>query len=63
MTETKTSHRPVRTDSEIEIVPVYLLPKPSCVLPDPGEFPYTRGIYPTMHRGRRWTMLRRPRLP
>lgn len=22
----------------------------------PGEYPYTRGIYPTMHRGRRWTM-------
>lgn len=22
----------------------------------PGEYPYTRGIYPTMHRGRLWTM-------
>jgi methylmalonyl-CoA mutase N-terminal domain/subunit len=22
----------------------------------PGEFPYTRGIHPTMHRGRLWTM-------
>ncbi|MGC8874443.1 MAG: methylmalonyl-CoA mutase family protein, partial [Chloroflexia bacterium] len=22
----------------------------------PGQFPYTRGIYPTMHRGRLWTM-------
>ncbi len=22
----------------------------------PGEYPYTRGIYPTMHRGRFWTM-------
>jgi methylmalonyl-CoA mutase N-terminal domain/subunit len=22
----------------------------------PGEFPYTRGIYPTMYRGRLWTM-------
>ena len=21
----------------------------------PGEYPYTRGIYPTMHRGRTWT--------
>ncbi len=21
----------------------------------PGQFPYTRGIYPTMHRGRTWT--------
>jgi methylmalonyl-CoA mutase N-terminal domain/subunit len=25
-------------------------------LGQPGEFPYTRGIHPTMHRGRPWTM-------
>src|SRR5690349_15738577 len=25
-------------------------------LGDPGAPPYTRGIYPTMYRGRRWTM-------
>ena len=25
-------------------------------LGDPGEPPYTRGIYPTMYRGRLWTM-------
>jgi len=25
-------------------------------LGDPGEFPYTRGIYPNMYRGRLWTM-------
>ena len=24
--------------------------------PDPGRFPYTRGIYPTMYRARLWTM-------
>lgn len=24
--------------------------------PDPGRYPYTRGIYPTMYRGRLWTM-------
>ncbi|HEX2036681.1 MAG TPA: methylmalonyl-CoA mutase family protein [Chloroflexota bacterium] len=23
---------------------------------DPGNYPYTRGIYPDMYRGRRWTM-------
>ena len=23
---------------------------------NPGEFPYTRGVYPTMYRGRLWTM-------
>src|SRR5713226_7591406 len=25
-------------------------------LGDPGEFPFTRGIHPTMYRGRLWTM-------
>jgi len=25
-------------------------------LGDPGEYPYTRGIHPTMYRGRLWTM-------
>ena len=25
-------------------------------LGDPGDFPYTRGIYPSMYRGRLWTM-------
>jgi methylmalonyl-CoA mutase, N-terminal domain len=29
---------------------------PEEVLGYPGEFPYTRGIYPTMYRGRFWTM-------
>ena len=26
------------------------------ILAHPGEFPYTRGIYPNMYRGRLWTM-------
>jgi methylmalonyl-CoA mutase, N-terminal domain len=25
-------------------------------LGDPGQYPYTRGVYPTMYRGRLWTM-------
>ncbi|HUK97646.1 MAG TPA: methylmalonyl-CoA mutase family protein, partial [Gaiellaceae bacterium] len=25
-------------------------------LGDPGEFPFTRGVYPSMYRGRLWTM-------
>jgi methylmalonyl-CoA mutase, N-terminal domain len=29
---------------------------PESALGYPGEFPYTRGIYPTMYRGRLWTM-------
>src|SRR5215210_8231297 len=44
------------TDSGVEIAPVYRAPEQPPALPDPGEYPYTRGIYPTMYRGRRWTM-------
>ncbi len=29
---------------------------PQTDLGRPGEFPYTRGVYPTMYRGRLWTM-------
>jgi methylmalonyl-CoA mutase N-terminal domain/subunit len=44
------------------------IPLPACAGPDdvrsgyletlgaPGEFPFTRGVYPTMYRGRLWTM-------
>jgi methylmalonyl-CoA mutase N-terminal domain/subunit len=32
------------------------LPEPEKDLGYPGEYPYTRGIYPTMYRGRFWTM-------
>ena len=28
----------------------------ACDLGEPGEFPFTRGVYPTMYRGRLWTM-------
>jgi methylmalonyl-CoA mutase N-terminal domain/subunit len=44
------------TDSGIEVEPVYRAPDVPLDLPDPGEYPYLRGIYPTMYRGRRWTM-------
>ncbi len=30
--------------------------KPEDSIGLPGEFPYTRGVYPTMYRGRLWTM-------
>ena len=29
---------------------------PATALGDPGAFPYTRGVYPTMYTGRPWTM-------
>jgi len=38
-----------RTDSGIEVDPVYG-PEP------PGVFPFTRGVYESMYRGRVWTM-------
>ena len=48
-----------KTDSGIEIERIYL-PDESfdyvTKLGFPGEYPYTRGIYPTMYRGRIWTM-------
>ncbi|HEX8981211.1 MAG TPA: methylmalonyl-CoA mutase family protein [Ktedonobacterales bacterium] len=49
------------TSSEIEIQPLYTESdladwKPESALGFPGEFPYTRGIQPTMYRGRLWTM-------
>jgi methylmalonyl-CoA mutase, N-terminal domain len=49
-----------RTDSGIDVQPVY---SPEQVSVDvasdlgaPGAYPYTRGIYPDMYRGRLWTM-------
>jgi methylmalonyl-CoA mutase N-terminal domain/subunit len=50
-----------RTDSGIEIRPVYTDADldgwdPSIRLGLPGQPPYTRGIHPTMYRGRLWTM-------
>ncbi|MDW3216409.1 MAG: methylmalonyl-CoA mutase family protein [Ilumatobacteraceae bacterium] len=50
-----------RTDSGIEIKPLYTADdladwNPEEKLGLPGEAPYTRGVYPSMHRGRNWTM-------
>lgn len=45
----------VVTDSGIEIAPVYrATDRPP--EPDPGEYPFTRGIHPTMYRGKKWTI-------
>ena len=44
------------TSSGIEIDVVYSTPKSPADLGEPGEFPFTRGPYPTMYRGRPWTM-------
>ncbi len=52
---------PRHTDSGIEIHPVYRPEDldgwdPAEKLGEPGAPPYTRGIYPSMYRGRLWTM-------
>jgi methylmalonyl-CoA mutase N-terminal domain/subunit len=47
------------TDSGIELQPVYEADPDfdaSSQLAEPGAFPFTRGPYPTMYRGRLWTM-------
>ncbi len=49
------------TSSDISLEPVYT-PRDSDAstyleqLGFPGQFPFTRGVYPTMYRGRPWTM-------
>jgi methylmalonyl-CoA mutase, N-terminal domain len=56
------SERRVRfsTVSDMEIEPLYtgedVAPDATDHIGLPGEFPYTRGVYPSMYRGRLWTM-------
>src|SRR5213595_3232423 len=44
------------TDAGIEIKPVYDADDAPTELEPPGEFPFTRGPYPDMYRGRPWTI-------
>jgi methylmalonyl-CoA mutase N-terminal domain/subunit len=49
------------TDSGIEVKAVYEPSDldgwdPTTSLGEPGQYPYTRGVHPTMYRGRLWTM-------
>ena len=56
------SERPVRfsTVSDMELDPLYTPDDVSGsyddALGNPGEYPYTRGVYGSMYRGRLWTM-------
>lgn len=61
------SEKKFKTTSGIEIKPFYSAPDAAVTteisaaimaeqLGSPGEFPFTRGVYPTMYRGRAWTM-------
>jgi len=45
-----------RTESGIEVEPVYGPADAPRELEAPGEFPFTRGPYPDMYRGRPWTI-------
>jgi methylmalonyl-CoA mutase N-terminal domain/subunit len=45
-----------RTSSGIEIDVVYDTPPDPARIGSPGEYPFTRGPYPTMYRGKPWTM-------
>src|ERR1700752_507913 len=48
---------PRLTDSDIEVKPVYTADDVTEREPElPGEFPFTRGPYETMYRGRPWTI-------
>jgi isobutyryl-CoA mutase large subunit len=57
----KTRHADFTTLSGTEVEPAYGPPE-GAVVPGferigwPGEFPYTRGLYPTGYRGRTWTI-------
>jgi len=48
-----------KTESDIEVKRIYDRSddaEKSAGLGDAGEYPFTRGIYPSMYRGRFWTM-------
>jgi methylmalonyl-CoA mutase N-terminal domain/subunit len=53
---------PQRRDSDFstisgrELEPVYTPLDVATIEPLPGDYPYTRGIHPSMYRGRLWTM-------
>jgi methylmalonyl-CoA mutase, N-terminal domain len=46
----------VETESGIEVKPLYTREDAKADLEPPGDYPYTRGPYPDMYRGRPWTI-------
>ena len=62
MKKKRTERKPkFKNLSDIEIDRLYTERSTRSIDPEkdlgrPGEFPYTRGIYPTMYRGQLWTM-------
>ena len=47
---------PAQTDSGIPVEPLYGPPEEDPRLGYPGQPPFTRGVYPSMYRGRPWTI-------
>ena len=45
-----------QTSSGMDLAPLYSPPEPEARIGFPGVHPYTRGVQPTMYRGRFWTM-------
>ncbi len=61
MTESKERKSRFETSSHIELKPVYRGEEltefdSQHQVGEPGQFPFTRGVYPTMYRSRLWTM-------
>ena len=55
--ERRGERKPVfRTSSGLELEACYFPAAGQVALEGPGEFPFTRGVHPTMYRGRPWTM-------
>jgi len=44
------------TGSGLPVDPLYVAREEDPELGEPGEYPFTRGVHPTMYRGRLWTM-------
>ena len=55
MSKEKSPDKKFETDSGIEIKPLYRN-EAERVIELPGEFPFTRGVHPTMYRDKLWTM-------
>jgi methylmalonyl-CoA mutase N-terminal domain/subunit len=47
---------PFTTSSGMPVAPLYSPADPDPAIGLPGEYPYTRGVQPTMYRARFWTM-------
>jgi methylmalonyl-CoA mutase N-terminal domain/subunit len=58
--EAKPERKPgFETTSGIEVEPVYPQPDAQALIERvgfPGQYPFTRGVYPSMYRGRPWTI-------